>query len=52
MEHAPPPQNLLLRHVVVLMRHGDRSPIASMLGNVTVDQDYWLRQLPAEDEGE
>jgi hypothetical protein len=49
MAHPLPP-SLVLRHAVVVMRHGDRSPISNKLGNTALDVKFWRTRLPSEGE--
>ena len=50
--YVPPPDSMELRHVIVVMRHGDRAPISQSAGDFSVRpyNDFWLRQLPSPDE--
>ena len=49
LEHAVPPE-LVLRHVVLLTRHGDRAPISARVGNFKVDDGFWKQQMPRADD--
>ena len=46
IDHAPP-DDLVIKHAIVLVRHGDRTPISAKLGNFKLDATFWAATLPS-----
>ncbi|KAL1523450.1 hypothetical protein AB1Y20_018390 [Prymnesium parvum] len=44
--YEPPPPALTLKQVIVVMRHGDRTPIAHRAGRLQCDPAFWTTRLP------
>ena len=45
LTHGIPPE-FVLKHVVIMTRHGDRCPVSAKLGSYTLDEASWHGTLP------
>ena len=44
------PPELVLRHIIILTRHGDRAPISRSIGTFKVDDNFWKDTLPPKED--